>query len=230
MMKRAWTVVVILCLCGPFSSFSLAQTQMDLNETASKNATKAEAKLGAVVKGLSSNAAVASKLKAAQEKWKKFRDAHVDSIFPLEKTEDYRMQFGSIYPLCWFNYSKDMSDARLKDFRAWKTIGLLKSESAAKKQYTDADRELNSVYQQVMRSQAVEKFPSFKEKMTGAEQAWIEFRDADADAFAALRIGPQARIQRLATLTKARTKQLRVWLTGIPEGDGCSGSYPISSP
>ncbi len=33
----------------------------------------------------------------------------------------------------------------------------------------------------------------------------------------------------LEELTKARTKQLRVWLTGIPEGDTCNGSVKTAA-
>ena len=96
-----------------------------------------------------------------------------------------------------------------------------------------ADRELNAVYQAVLRQNAGDK--RFTAKFRAAQRAWVAFRDAEMAARY-----PAEDIQmeygtmynycyctEVAALTRQRTEALRRWRDGIAEGDGCSGSYPV---
>lgn len=93
-----------------------------------------------------------------------------------------------------------------------------------------ADAELNRVYQQVLAKYADE--PTFVHRFKQAQRAWIKFRDAHLEArYPALdKRGEYGSIYSLcfsnlmAELTEARTQQLKLWLDGIGEGDGCAGS------
>jgi uncharacterized protein YecT (DUF1311 family) len=101
--------------------------------------------------------------------------------------------------------------------------------------YQKADQELNRTYQQILkeyRSQTV-----FLQSLKAAQQRWIQFRDAEMTARypapnTQLEYGsffPVCYSNGLEELTKARTKQLRLWLTGIPEGDMCNGSVKVAA-
>ena len=96
-----------------------------------------------------------------------------------------------------------------------------------------ADRELNAVYQAVLRQNAGDK--RFTAKFRAAQRAWVAFRDAEMAARY-----PAEDVQmeygsmynycyctEVAALTRQRTEALMRWRDGIAEGDGCSGSYPI---
>ncbi|UNK50812.1 DUF1311 domain-containing protein [Lysobacter sp. S4-A87] len=96
----------------------------------------------------------------------------------------------------------------------------------------DADAELNDVYRKILSANAGD--PVFVEKMKTAQRAWLAFRDAQLaaryphpeDSGSVL---PMCEGNELEALTRERTKQLRSWLSGVEEGDVCTGSYPISA-
>lgn len=93
-----------------------------------------------------------------------------------------------------------------------------------------ADKELNEVYQRLLKLYADDH--KFIRQLRAAQRSWISFRDAElqmkfphADEPGYYgSVYPMCHTQYLTELTRARTKQLRVWLKGIPEGDVCAGS------
>lgn len=97
--------------------------------------------------------------------------------------------------------------------------------------YQKADKELNAVYQKILKEYA--KQPIFISKLKNAQRLWIQLRDAELDARypepnqygSAL---PSCRAIYLTELTHQRTKFLKTWLIGIPEGDVCNGSVKIA--
>lgn len=100
--------------------------------------------------------------------------------------------------------------------------------------YQKADQELNRTYQQILKEYRTKTV--FLQSLKAAQQRWIQFRDAEMKARypaadSQLEYGsffPVCYSDGLAELTKARTKQLRLWLTGIPEGDMCNGSVKVA--
>jgi uncharacterized protein YecT (DUF1311 family) len=97
----------------------------------------------------------------------------------------------------------------------------------ADKEYQQADKELNAVYQKILTQ--YKKDVAFIANLKVAQRMWIAFRDADVKARypvpknygSAL---PMCWSIYLKDLTEARTKALRVWLDGIEEGEICVGS------
>jgi len=97
-------------------------------------------------------------------------------------------------------------------------------------QYQKADKELNAVYQNILREYA--KQPIFIAKLKTAQRLWVQLRNAEMEARfpepnqygSAL---PSCRAIYLEDLTRTRIKFLRTWLTGIPEGDVCNGSVKM---
>ncbi|MFD1258354.1 lysozyme inhibitor LprI family protein [Mucilaginibacter terrae] len=93
--------------------------------------------------------------------------------------------------------------------------------------YQKADKELNIVYQKILKEYAAQ--PLFIKKLKVAQRLWIQLRDAELAAKYPSNgsygsVEPMCESLYLETLTRERIKFLRVWLTGIPEGDVCSGS------
>lgn len=101
--------------------------------------------------------------------------------------------------------------------------------------YQKADQELNRTYQQIFKEYRTQTV--FLQRLKTAQQRWLQFRDAEMQARypatdAQLEYGsffPVCYSNGLEELTKARTKQLRLWLTGIPEGDMCNGSVKVAA-
>jgi uncharacterized protein YecT (DUF1311 family) len=103
----------------------------------------------------------------------------------------------------------------------------------ASNEYTNADKKLNEVYQQVLKQYASNSI--FVAKLKAAQRAWLTFRDAELQALypAENKLAeygsswPMCRGQQLARLTDARTHELQQWLKGAKEGDACSGSVRV---
>ncbi len=101
---------------------------------------------------------------------------------------------------------------------------------AQRPETAQADAELNRVWKQVMKCYKDDKV--FIGKMKTAQKAWLKFRDAHIESvFPAAdkqmeygSIYPTCVDYILEELTRERTRQLKKWIEGIPEGDGCSGS------
>jgi len=97
-------------------------------------------------------------------------------------------------------------------------------------QYQKADKELNTVYQKILKEYA--KQPVFIAKLKTAQRLWVQSRNAELEARfpepdqygSAL---PSCRAIYLEDLTRTRIKFLRTWLNGIPEGDVCNGSVKM---
>jgi uncharacterized protein YecT (DUF1311 family) len=101
--------------------------------------------------------------------------------------------------------------------------------------YRKADQELNRTYQQILKEYRTQT--AFLQSLKAAQKLWIQFRDAEMKARypaanAQVEYGsffPVCYSNGMEELTKARTKQLRLWLTGIPEGDMCNGSVKVAA-
>jgi len=100
-------------------------------------------------------------------------------------------------------------------------------------EWKEADDELNHVYQEILKLNSDDKV--FLGRLKEAQRAWLKFRDAELEALfpeenKQLQYGssfPMCYAQWLATITKQRTQQLKKWLTGVREGELCSGSLPV---
>lgn len=101
--------------------------------------------------------------------------------------------------------------------------------------YQKADQALNRTYQQILKEYRTQTV--FLQSLKTAQQRWLQFRDAEMKARypaanSQLEYGsffPVCYSNGMEELTKARTKQLQLWLTGIPEGDMCNGSVKVAS-
>jgi len=96
--------------------------------------------------------------------------------------------------------------------------------------YKIADKELNSVYNQILTD--YKDNVAFIMKLKASQLQWIKFRDTEvemkfpeADKQASYgTMFPMCQTGYLALLTKERTKKLKEWLKPRAHGEGCSGS------
>ena len=103
----------------------------------------------------------------------------------------------------------------------------------ANQKYIKADKELNQVYSQILKDYKDDLV--FISKLKIAQNLWIKFRDAEMNAIfpeidKQLNYGsvfPMCWSSHLTRLTKERIKTLKIWQTGIEEGEVCSGSVKM---
>jgi uncharacterized protein YecT (DUF1311 family) len=93
--------------------------------------------------------------------------------------------------------------------------------------YQKADRELNTVYQKILKEYSGQ--PQFLKNLKVAQRLWVQLRNAELAAKYPSNgrygsVQPMCESAYLEKLTIERTKFLKVWLTGAAEGDVCSGS------
>jgi uncharacterized protein YecT (DUF1311 family) len=60
-----------------------------------------------------------SKLKTAQRAWIKYRDAHIESHFPLNAKSDPFVNYGSMYSTCICFDLETMTRERIKHLKVW---------------------------------------------------------------------------------------------------------------
>jgi uncharacterized protein YecT (DUF1311 family) len=93
-----------------------------------------------------------------------------------------------------------------------------------------ADASLNATYSKILKEYGNDA--QFISKLKAAQRAWLAFRDAELEARFPKTdkqaeygsVYPMGRCTQLQELTEQRTKELRTWLDGIPEGDVCARS------
>jgi uncharacterized protein YecT (DUF1311 family) len=99
----------------------------------------------------------------------------------------------------------------------------------AHKDYLKADKELNSIYQKILNEYRSDT--AFIKNFKQAQKIWVQFRDAEMSAKYPKReegyygsVQPMCWSMYLQKLTEERTKDIKIWLEGIEEGDVCAGS------
>lgn len=101
-------------------------------------------------------------------------------------------------------------------------------------QFHRADVAMNETYSNVLKEYA--KDEQFISKLKTAQKSWLAFRDAHMEALYPRTnrqaeygtVYPMCHCIQLQGLTEERTKQLKVWLVGIMEGDVCTGSVKVA--
>lgn len=99
-----------------------AQTQMELAGDACSEYKQADADLnsvyGEVLAKHKKDTAFAAKLKEAQRAWIKFRDAHLESIYPAANKQQ---EYGSAFPMCNCGELAEITKKRTAQLKQWLT-------------------------------------------------------------------------------------------------------------
>lgn len=112
-MKKILLIVTLLVLPISVSTeepppqtdpcFTKATTQAEITACAGQAFDKADAELNLVyqqlLKKYAAHKNLIKKLKLAQEAWLKFRDAHIESLYPNPDEDQLRAE-GTVYPMC----------------------------------------------------------------------------------------------------------------------------------
>lgn len=102
--------------------------------------------------------------------------------------------------------------------------------SSAKKEYREADKKLNEIYQLVLKDYSGNK--AFIQRMKEAQRLWVQFRDAQVKAMypndtkSYGSVYPMCEAIYLKELTEQRSDALRTWLNP-PKPDACQGSVGV---
>ncbi len=102
-------------------SFAIAQTQLEINQTAFEKSKKADKELNSVyqkiLKEYAQDTAFIKNLKISQRIWVKFRDAEMKVKYPDRPIGEY----GSIQPMCASEYLTGLINERIKKLNEWIT-------------------------------------------------------------------------------------------------------------
>jgi uncharacterized protein YecT (DUF1311 family) len=99
----------------------------------------------------------------------------------------------------------------------------------AKSNYLKVDKELNAAYQRILIEYKEDN--TFIKNFKAAQRLWVQFRDAEMKAKFPNReegyygsVQPMCWFTEMTILTNERLGKIKIWLTGVKEGDVCSGS------
>lgn len=110
-------VFVLLCVISSVSAF--AQTQMEINMEAHQEFLKADSPLNDVYQKIlikyQDDSAFIANTQITQRIWIKFRDAQMTMMFP-EWEYGY---YGSMHPMCWSFYKKELTEQRTTTLKLW---------------------------------------------------------------------------------------------------------------
>lgn len=222
--------IVVLNTCLLLSLPAIAQDQMQLGKMAAGDSNQADKELNAVYQQVlmkySANKTFIAKLRQAELAWIKFRDQYTSAVFPEAKTNPDR--YGSAIDMCLSVIPAQQTTIRTSDLKKLMSGKPAKAADAQNK-FVKADAQVNKLFQAAVKKPHDDE-PTFAAKFRSAQNAWIAFRDADADAWSVLASDADrgdVKTSRLLQLDESRAKSLNEWVKGIPEGDVCSGSRVI---
>jgi uncharacterized protein YecT (DUF1311 family) len=108
----------------------------------------------------------------------------------------------------------------------------LEMNQAAGVEFQKADKELNTVYQKIIKEYSADTL--FIKNLRASQRIWIQFRDAEilvkfpeTDPGYYGSIFPVCYSNYKTELTQVRITTLKQWIDGVKEGDVCAGSIKV---
>jgi uncharacterized protein YecT (DUF1311 family) len=125
--------VLIVLLYLIFNFNINAQTQQDLNQDAQKKYKLAEDEINMVYKEIiqkyKTDSLFVKNLRVSQRIWIQFRDAEIKMKYP---SNDPYVEYGSIYPVCYYSYMEILTRERIQKLTEWlskkKSVGCMHGE------------------------------------------------------------------------------------------------------
>lgn len=115
-------ILLFFVVLFAFSS-AFSQTQFEMNQEACDEYKKADDKLNQVYQQIlreyKKDTFFIQKLKEAQLAWLKFRDAHIESLYPLKPNASPLSEYGSVYPMCVCIALKEITEKRIEELKKW---------------------------------------------------------------------------------------------------------------
>lgn len=206
--------------------FNLAKTQLDLDQCASKDLANSEASVEALYNKLLSiyanNTTFTEKLKRSQSEWTLFTQMQLLMKYPHSDEDGY---YGSVYPMCVAEYLSSLYSQRVE---ALSPIAMQLQGTLQHSMENQTSTALKQAYHTIISKYSGDKV--FISAFQAANTAWVQYQDAQLAA-----MFPQGSNKLfdgtsmsandyLAALQKQRITELKDWISGIEEGDSCSGS------
>lgn len=100
-----------------------AVTQRDLADCAARDMDAAEMQMNTlyaiVLDKFRGDPKTLAKIRAAQQAWLAFREAHVAAIYPKADTPDAQYEYGSSLSMCMASVAADLTGPRIAQLRDW---------------------------------------------------------------------------------------------------------------
>ena len=113
-------MLTLLAAGGMLMTSANAQTQKEMTDSAGKSLTRKDKVMRLVLKRIfaayKDDKAFLEKLKLSQKAWEKFRDAHLEAMFPAK---DKFSAYGSFFPVAYDAEKEALTDARIKQLKRW---------------------------------------------------------------------------------------------------------------
>lgn len=94
-----------------------------MNRQACDKYKKADAKLNRtyqqILNEYKTDTLFVRKMKRAQQAWIVFRDAHIESLYPLEPNANPNQKYGSVYPMCNCIALTQITEKRTEELKQW---------------------------------------------------------------------------------------------------------------
>ncbi|MEO6232723.1 MAG: lysozyme inhibitor LprI family protein [Ferruginibacter sp.] len=110
----------------------------------------------------------------------------------------------------------------------------LEVNQKAGKDFQKADNELNVICREILKVYRSDTL--FIKNLKTAQRIWLQFRDAEIKARYPDRpegyygsVEPLCVSLYMTELTQERTAKLKIWITGIKEGDSCAGTVRVKN-
>lgn len=108
---------------GASDCWEAAITQRDLTVCAARDMDAAEAQMSTlyaiVLDKVRNDPETLAKIRAAQQAWLAFREAHVAAVFPKADTPDAQYEYGSSLTMCMASLAADLTGPRIAQLRDW---------------------------------------------------------------------------------------------------------------
>jgi len=118
--KSVFFSLLLLFFC---TNVVLSQSQPEMNQEACAEYKKADTKLNQVYQQIlreyKTDALFIQKMKQAQQAWVKFRDAHIELLYPLEPKANPNQKYGSVYPMCNCLALTRITEKRTEELKEW---------------------------------------------------------------------------------------------------------------
>lgn len=100
-----------------------AETQTEMNTGAYKEYEEIDKRLNntyqKILSKYKNERLFIDKLKKSQRAWIKFRDFHIEALYPVSKNSDGRLIYGSVYPMCVSQELSTLTLDRIKQLSDW---------------------------------------------------------------------------------------------------------------
>ena len=113
-------LLLLLVLLSGF--FLYSQTQSKMNETENDKLIKSEKRMATVLKQINvlyaDSPVFLKKLRISQTCWEKFRDAHLDALYP-DLNNNTLQEYGSVFPMAYAMEKRNLTEQRIKELMLW---------------------------------------------------------------------------------------------------------------